>query len=139
MAEIQKLGEAIVDADRPGTGPAIAPNAAKQNSIVWTSSFSPYYLSCYYDNIHKIHWYRTKYVNSISYVYLSFLPAKAIGTILTTLGTGTSFSVDPNIASCHETCVSQFLNDCFRNVILKKSCIASIPHRVINQNILYRT
>ena len=27
------------------------------------------------------HWYRAKYVNSISYMYLSFLPTNPIGTI----------------------------------------------------------
>ena len=39
-------------------------------------------------------------------MYLSFLPTNPIGTILTTLETGTSLSTDPNIASRHETCVS---------------------------------
>ena len=44
--------------------------------------------------------------NSINCMYLSFLPTKPIGTILTALEPGTSLSADPNIASHHETCVS---------------------------------
>ena len=51
----------------------------------------------------KIHWYRSNYANQISCMYLSCLPTKPIGTILTTLEIGTSFSADPNIASLHET------------------------------------
>ena len=50
MAEIQKIGEVVVDADQPGvaTATTTVANAAKQNSIVWISRCSPYYaVSCY--------------------------------------------------------------------------------------------
>ena len=69
MAEIEKIGEAVVDADQPGIGSAIAPNVANQNRLMWTSSFSAYYLSCYFDNIQsvcKINVYKIYYRNQIN-------------------------------------------------------------------------
>ena len=72
----------------------------------------------------KIHWYRAEYVNSISCMYLSFLPAKPVGTILTALETGTPPFLQIPILHHVMRREFQFLNACLiRYVLYRISCV----------------